>query len=112
MAKPKPMYIIALSGQGDTYVKVVDKTTYDWIVGPVGTESNSKGEWKDTLCPQVQLDLMRSAPMITSGSWENDRALSCESTDGYEQYSSITAAVKAIKKKRHKLAGDYEGFIY
>jgi len=105
------VYLIVLSGQGDTIVKVVDKASYDWITGPVVGEFVLH-EMEDTLCPEVQRNLIGEVPSITSGSPENDRALECRSTNGYGRYISITKATKAILKKGDKLAGDYEGFIY
>lgn len=121
----KAMHIVFLSGQGDTYVKVVDKDTFDWINGPMG-DNGGEGQWIDKSCPPIQLALLaeeaarakRSGdrfdpdPWITRGSYDNDRAMMCFSTDGYETYYSIVAATRAISKKGHKLAGEYEGCVY
>jgi hypothetical protein len=110
------VYIVSLAGQGDVDIKVVDAATYNWIIGPQGDPKGKSG-WKDKLCPESQRELMEAEgwkfpPEVTIGSYENDRAILARPMKGYASYQSITAAVKAIKKKGDKLDGDYEGLIY
>ena len=87
----KKLYLINLSGQGDHELKLVDKITWDWINNPdMGrSENDDKGIWNDKVCPEsVRLELWKEycededeiayedyEVDITSGSYNNDRAL-------------------------------------
>lgn len=116
------VYIVYLSGNGDVDIKVVDKETYDWINNnekglPPG-KKNPSG-WKDSLVPQSQLVLMKEQdgndfehPIVTSGSYQNDRALYAVSTRGYTTYSNLKKAMDGITEKGDVLIETYSGLIY
>ncbi len=117
------VYLIVLEGGGDVDIKVVDQETYDWITSddlgqPPGSEEETM--WEDQSVPASQLAKMKSKegehyqpPMITSGSWDNDRAIHCCAADGYDtEYDSIKEALKDIRKKGDEMEDEYHGGIY
>tara|TARA_Y100000310_G_scaffold332047_1_gene406838 strand:- start:10867 stop:11238 length:372 start_codon:yes stop_codon:yes gene_type:complete len=79
------VYKIYLEGGGDIEIKFVDKEVWDWINNPDSgnrlNEGDSEYSWEDQTCPpNVKADIWQffrdGSPIeVTSGSWENDRAL-------------------------------------
>lgn len=74
-------YLISLEGMGDTTAALVSKDIFEWIErkdtpGRTGDESG----WIDTGVPAVLLEALKKEshfeePFVTSGSFDNDRAL-------------------------------------
>lgn len=117
------MYLIILTGQGDTEIKIVDQETWDWITSADNGRNPNLPEntlsWDDLLVPQSQLKKILDNsegyhPHLTKGSWENDRAMWACNADGYSEgyYDSVKDAMKAIKKNGHKFEDEYYGCIY
>lgn len=116
------VYLLLLEGQGDLVVTVVDKETFDWVTSDdLGRRPEDAGRthWDDQLVPASQIAKMKAdegeayQPVwITIGSWDNDRALAAKPADGYKQYSRVTDAMKAIKKRGDKLVDEFAGCIY
>jgi len=117
------VYLVTLEGGGDRYIKVVDQETYDWITSddmgrPEGEDNSSS--WEDQLVPASQIAKMKKQrgedyePVsITSGSWDNDRAIAALSADGYDDdYDSIKEALRDIKKKGDEMEDEYHGCMY
>ena len=133
MAKKKAVpktgvYLIHLEGGGDTFLKVVDKETFDWVTSddlgqPEGT---SKDEgiitvhmWEDQLIPASQIAKIKEEEgddydpiQITSGSYDNDRALAARPADGYDTYYTVREVMQAIKANNGELIDEYSGYIY
>jgi hypothetical protein len=116
------VYLIILTDQGDTKIKVVDQETWDWINSDdLGRHPNLEGasSWTDLLVPQSQLkkildDNNGYHPHLTIGSWQNDRAMWSCNADGYVEgyYGSVEDAMEAIEKNGHELTDEYHGSIY
>ena len=115
------VYLIVLTGQGDTFIKVVDEETFEWIVSddlgqPKGEEDASS--WEDQLVPASQIEKIKEEegeydPLrITIGSYDNDRALAAKPCGDYDTYYSIKEAMKAIKSHGDELEDEYQGYIY
>lgn len=116
------VYILILTGQGDTYVRVIDKEAWEWIFSPSPSFPAGKYEAFDPTTPQSVLDALKkeykdsNAPdvRVSSGSCDNDRALLCYSNiPGYKgNYNSVKSALKAIEKRGDTVKDTYEGYIY
>lgn len=141
-AEGKKMYLVILTdGGGDTYYKVVDQETFDWICSDdPGRPEDGKGcdeySWPDQLVPPSQAVKMKADhddyqkkygnpindpdeeedgewPLrLSSGSWENDRAIAARPADGYDDYDSVIDATRAIKKHGDELEDEYHGCMY
>jgi hypothetical protein len=113
--------MIVLAGQGDIMVKVVSEETFAWLSSAphFGGDDNSALE-EEGQVPERQLEKLRDEDddfdgvYITSGSWENDRALSAVSdVEGYKSsYLDLTEALKAVKDRDDTVVDTYEGMIY
>jgi len=120
------VHLIILIGQGDTEIKIVDEETFTWIKSPPDQPTSddpryiNKCTWIDSQMPQSQKDKLRAIDgnenvIITSGSWENDRALQACNANGYEDIwpDSVGHAVKIIGWRDDSLQEEsYEGCIY
>lgn len=112
-SKARSLYLLTMSGQGDTDIKIVDKETWDWIF------SDFTGDGEDPNVPQSQIKLRseqyddEDIVSITSGSYENDRALQCCSVKPYKySYDSARQALSAVKKNGDKIVDEWTGYIY
>ncbi len=84
---------------------------------PKGTNGSS---WEDQLVPASQIEKMKKEQgddyepvTITSGSWDNDRAVAALSADGYEStYDTIKEVLRDIKEKGDEMEDEYHGCIY
>src|SRR5271157_834314 len=99
------VYVLTLTGQGDTYIKLIDKETWNWI-----------SSYCDVTCPPAILARMReedpdAEPHITRGSWENDRALQAPAVYGNTFYS-MKEAMQYITKHKMNVIDSWEGCIY
>ena len=122
------MYLVILNGGGDNFIKVVDQETFDWICSDDGgfpADYDDDSSWIDQIVPTSQLEKMKAewnalTPMqpvefefrITSGSWDNDRAIGAKPADGYDTYDTVKEAKKAIKHNGDKLEDEYQGDMY
>ncbi len=113
------VYLLVLTGQGDTEIRVVDQETWDWIFGPSGQPEGESG-WEDPHVPAYQRRKSREEEgeendfYLTSGSWQNDRALHAYSSERYdaETFDGIKDVLKVIKKKGDTIAEEFHGCIY
>lgn len=114
----KDIYLIILKEQDDTYVKIVDKETHDWINSDIVSENDTKrGSWTDFSCPlsvrerkyKLEYEYIKEPydsfegfyPDITSGSYNNDRATWVTGLifdDVEANFDSEAEALKFIKK--------------
>ena len=107
--------MLVLTGQGDTYIKIVNKKTWDWIFSPPPVMKKHIGI--DTGIPQNQIEARKKDKLsevftVTSGSYENDRAMGAYSDDGFDTYYKIKDALKALEKKNIKIKDEWHGHIY
>jgi hypothetical protein len=117
------VYLVTLTGGGDTYRKIVDEETFNWICSddpgqPEGTSEDAYS-WIDQLVPASQLTKMKADDEdfagvdLSSGSWENDRAIFAYPADGYlDDYFSTKEVMQAIKNHGDELEDEYEGYMY
>ena len=113
MAKKKrEVYIIHLDGE-DTYVKLVDKETFDWLSSDPG-RPEGKSSWVDPNVPPAVLARIKKVHgdevRITSGSWENDRAIFAEAV--YGNCDSLKEAFELVRRKNYKVMDTFEGCMY
>jgi len=121
----REVYLIVVTGQGDTEVKVVDEETFEWLDSPYPSETG-EASVRDIIPPRIE-EIMRAFwrndigeemddtdLSVSSGSWDNDRALMVVSTvEGYEaQYSSLKDALDDIKTQGDTVVDTWEGLIY
>jgi|HubBroStandDraft_3_1064219.scaffolds.fasta_scaffold192108_2 hypothetical protein len=112
------VYIVSLDGGGDLFVKIVNGETYNWITSDDPGRPAECGDtsWEDQLVPRSQIEKLKQGnnyPLyITSGSWENDRAIHARSADGYGDYDTIRDALRAINNKGDELIDEYHGCFY
>lgn len=123
MTATQKVYLVTLEGGGDLYVKVVDQETFDWITSddPGIPEAESDDDdgvtlWEDQTVPPSQVAKLKAIgdyPVeITSGSWENDRAIAAQPADGYDTYDTVAEALKAIRRNKAELEDEYHGGMY
>ena len=123
MKDATPVYLVILEGGGDTYIKVVDAETFAWVTSddpgkPPADSEEYLYEWPDQLVPPSQVAKLKSEdpdnlPLhITSGSWENDRAIAALPADGYDTYDSVREAMADIRHNKHVLTDEYHGCMY
>ena len=119
-AKQIQVYMIMTTGQGDTFVKLVDKETWDWIFSPWAPPQAEMSAYQDTACPPSVVARWRKEqtnveedefPYITHGSYENDRALQAQPVYG-TTFFSAGLAIKYIARHNCKVVDSYEGYIY
>ncbi len=128
----KPEYfLIWLEGQGDTHVCVVDRDSWDWIhnpdlAAPVPASAMERATKRflerKAKKPIFYSHLEAPSPCnVTSGSWDNDRAIWLEGlvVDGVEMksYTDRCEAREDLKSWRKILGikafdGTFQGCIY
>jgi len=110
-------FLIHLSGQGDTTIKIIDEDAWNWM-GALYTD------WQAP-CPESVLAKMRKEheslgfklekPNITRGSADNDAALwiAPEIINGKEaRFDTMKEALDFIKAEKIDIQDTYEGYIY
>ncbi|MBK9497458.1 MAG: hypothetical protein IPO08_23630 [Xanthomonadales bacterium] len=109
-----PVYLIVLTGQGDTYIKVVERSVFQWLHKIPKNKTDSS--WLDEDVPERIQDTLavtgRTGIRLTSGSWENDRALHAISVPPYTTYYTLLSAYKAIDRHRGRIVREYHGQVY
>ena len=129
------VYMLVLTGQGDTDVKLVNKETWDWVMNAdLGQSPDDRGEseWNDISVPAnvkkaIWDGLSNSEKAwyghnldnfevnVTAGSYNNDRALLAPplKIDGVSgRFSSLTEAFNWVKKHDLNIVGECHGCIY
>lgn len=120
------VYAIVCAGMGDTQVTVVSKSTMDWVMSTDNGKRDQEGfAWDDMAIPDDVLEAWKASergldaaedgedrPRLTSGSWQNDRAITAPPLEGYETYWSVAEAMEAISGNGDQLGGTYEGALY
>lgn len=103
------LYLLVMSGQGDTYVKLVDKETWEWIGDPFKP------------CPDAVLKGYQERnetddkPNITTGSAVNDAALQVAPAmvDGEEtMFYGVKECMDFCKEHDIDIVDEWEGYIY
>lgn len=117
-------YLVVLTGQGDTDIKLCTKEVFDWITGDKTTgKPENKNSWIDQDVPQCVLDSMENDPCceediyVCDNTLSNDRALNVGEaviTVNGEQASfyGIYEAIKFIRENDIEIVDVYEGYVY
>ena len=122
----KPAYLLILTGQGDTEIKVVDEETYNWIVSTeLGKSEQDKGKlyWNDISCPpEVRKAIIETEEegegfsiSIGINSYSNDRALfaPCIKVNGNEmRFSTVVDVYNWAVRNGYTIIDEYQGYIY
>lgn len=114
---PAKVYLITLSGQGDTQVKVVNHETMHYVVH--GGEP-PQAQVELTVDDDGDLERNRTVlrEIVTGSSADNDRALAVAGDvfdgESYDEYDSTTRGLMAfLSRKGLELAEEeYSGYIY
>lgn len=115
------MYLIVLNGGGDTSVTIVNEAVWDWIGLPYDPESavGDAGEYayyeKVPEAVLLEAEKQDCEPFsdgvelhITSGSWENDRALAAPGIAFWD----LAEALQYLKEENIVIEDTFEGCIY
>ncbi len=104
------LYLTTVSGQGDTFIHLIDKESWDWMHSPFKP------------CPQAILDRYMEAndepgwtPNITSGSAVNDAALQIPAVkvDGEDaEFFSIKEVLAFVREHDIEIIDEWDGCIY
>ena len=125
-------YVVNLSGQGDTDIKIVDKETFEWIISEDLGRPDGKTGWDDKTCPNSvrkrmwdEMDLSEQKdyggfegfyPYITIGSVHNDRALyapAMKTIEGNDLSFHDTASyTNYVTRNALHVEDSFEGYIY
>ncbi len=110
-SKPIKAYSVMLSGQGDTFIYLVDEEVWDWILDPL----NKK-------VPQSVIDYQIEesgdpnwTPNITAGTTDNDAALQCApiKINGEDAFFfGLKEFNKFVRENKIDIIEEYEGYIY
>ena len=106
----REIFIIVLTGQGDTDIKVVNQETWEWII-------------KDTEFPLGENSIyeippgMEETAFITIGSSYNDKALAVQTNvPGYEdnddEYFDLADIFRMVSEQGDKVVDQFHGYIY
>lgn len=123
------VYLIRLTGGGDTYEKFVDEDAWKWIISQDKgqlSEDIGKGSWEDQTVPEsvmkalekeyfdYGMDPTRAKVICTSGSWENDRALTCPENVSVDRSKLDWGALReSLAAQGFEYTGEiYEGAFY
>jgi hypothetical protein len=120
---PTKLYLLNLSGGGDTQLTLVDKETWEWIGSPWPFGANSDGGVDPNTPTRITTIRETDDPgngdvFITSGSWENDRALVASlcgaefNGQPIETFRTVKALNKFMKDNDIEIEEEYEGYIY
>lgn len=111
------VYLIDLEGDGDRIIALVTKEVFDWVMreDTPGRENNETG-WIDTATPQIVKDSYPETSeqdfLITSGSYNNDRAIIAVSGENLHTFDSIKDLTEHIKKYDLTIGDEFQGLIY
>lgn len=131
------LYLLTMSGQGDTHTKLVTENIWKWVFsGDMTGKPPDKNGWRDpTTPPSVRAALLEEQRKenkhwpddrtrlpedgladVTTGSLDNDRALyACGDEvlfDAYAGEETIEDAREWAKKHGHVIVDEWEGYIY
>ena len=121
-------YLLVLQGQGDVEAKLVDQETWDWIHSDPERPPDNPSVWEDPNVPEalrarISKERNQGLPeacqergiSISSGSWQNDRAVQAPalSVDEKEMaFWNISEAFKTAKALSLDILDSYHGYIY
>lgn len=126
----KKVYLIHLEGQGDIDEKFVTEEAWNWVTSnDPGLPADHDGStaWEDQLIPEPVKEIIRADHVkwncdadaeesfnITSGSWENDRALMCPPDAGVDMDALDWGALRdSLAAQGFEYTGEtYDGCIY
>ena len=115
---PTKLYLISLSGQGDHQLTLVDEETWNWIGSAWPFKRGSTGGADPSIPANVKarLDPIDGDVYITSGSWENDRAIRAPTALFNGQPTPMFFSVKEmnrfVRDNDIEIVEEYDGCIY
>lgn len=112
------VYLIHLSGQGDVDIALVDKVTFEWVTSRdkgQRPEDVGKSGWIDQSVPESVRERLPKGERevhLSSGSFENDRALVATTLRGVKTFTSVRGAMAYVRHENLNIVDEYEGYIY
>lgn len=111
--QPRKLYLLTLTGMGDTDIRFVDKPTWDWIQN---IQVNQSAPPAVVELAKKQFDDEEWEPNITEGTPENDAALQAPAVElkkgQYAQFFDMRSAMKFIRDNNIDIVDEFEGGIY
>lgn len=107
----KKMYLINLSGGGDTTKSLVTEDVWNWINSDYNSDKSSYYEdLSEPIKEQMRLHKNDncSSIMVTIGSYDNDRAIQAPGIE----FRSTKELIKYLKENDIEIVEEYEGCIY
>lgn len=112
------MYLLILQGGDDVEIKIIGPKAWEYLNSPPPKLNlNSSGK-TEKLSPEILAEAdsiigsKREEPVteiyVTSGSWDNDRALCLEG----KCFDSTREAYAWVKKQGQEILDEYHGYIY
>jgi hypothetical protein len=111
MSEKMKKFLIVLSGGGDTVAKLCSPETEGWLHMNPKFEGGHSAEEKIPADVQAGADpnhALEETVRVTSGSWENDRALAAPGLS----FETLSGALEWVIKNEAELTGEYHGCIY
>lgn len=104
-----PVYLITLSGGGDTYITLVKKHVWDWIISDYPSE---KSQCTEKIPPEVLAEKKTSYATdtisLSRSSYENDRAIHAPG----KSFSSVAELGEYLTKHKLTVQEEFEGYSY
>jgi hypothetical protein len=119
------LYMLTMSGQGDTHVVFVDKDIWDWI-GRVHDKRIAKGpvilptSVEEKFKKKAELEGQEyEPPYLSTGSPTNDAALAApghfygtESNPSEAAFCNVKEAMAFVREHNVEIVDTWEGYIY
>jgi hypothetical protein len=110
----KDLYLISVSGQGDTHNMLIEKDLWDWIHSPFDNKEIPQ-QLKDAII-ETEGEFHPSDVHIGAMSYVNDRAMYCENMceddNVHSFYNKTVDMINFIKDNDINVVACWDGYIY
>ena len=104
-----PVYLITLSGGGDTYITLVKKHVWNWIISNYPSDKIQCSEKiPDNVKAEQKTSYGTSIVCLNRNSYENDRALNAPG----ESFESVKDLGEYLKSNKLTIEDEFEGYLY
>lgn len=104
-----PVYLITLSGGGDTYITLVKKHVWDWIISDYPSDKSQCTEnIPDEVKAEQKTSYATSTVCLSRNSYENDRALNAPG----KSFQSVKELGEYLKDNKLTIEEEFEGYSY
>jgi hypothetical protein len=104
-----PVYLVTLSGGGDTYITLVKKHVWDWIISDYPSDKGHCTEKiPDDVMAEKKTSYATDTISLSRNSYENDRALNAPG----KSFQSVKELGKYLKEHDLTIEEEFEGYSY